>query len=201
MDKKNNMKQAMYEMFGVGSETEAAGEGVEKKETANAAAAQNAKREQEKNRFGFAPAAPKTAVSYLAPGTIMEGTLRSSGDVEVAGIFKGDITTDGVVILRSDVQGNIAASSVNLSGSNLVGDIVSGDTITISRDSTVCGNVTAKELKCAGKVTGDLKISGNTVLEETAQVTGNMVTGGVSVAIGAVIKGGVEVKAVAPSEG
>lgn len=200
MEKKNNnMKQAMYEMFGVGSETEAANEGAEKKET-NAASAQNTKKEQEKNRFGFAPAA-KSAVSYLAPGTVMEGTLRSSGDVEVAGAFKGDITTEGVVILRSDVQGNIAASSVNLYGSNLVGDIVSSDIITISRDSTVCGNVTAKEVKCAGKITGDLKVSGNTVLEETAQVNGNMVTGGVSVAIGAVIKGGVEVKSVAASEG
>ena len=36
--------------------------------------------------------------TYLAPGTVMEGTLRSKGDVEIAGTFKGDIISEGDVM-------------------------------------------------------------------------------------------------------
>lgn len=54
--------------------------------------------------------------------------------------------------------------------------------------------MTAKELQCAGQVTGDLKISENTSLESTAQVNGNVVTGSISVIKGVVIRGGVEIK-------
>ena len=188
LNKKDNMKQAMYEMFGVGSD-------------------QNEKAVHEtKEESKFTPhptvAAPQTITStpqkapasYLAPGTVLEGTLRSEGDVEIGGTFKGNITSKGTVILRSGIHGNITAKNLNILDCDLVGDVVVSETVTISPNSSICGNVTAKEVKCAGSITGDLNVSENTALETTAQINGNIATGYISVVKGAVICGGMEIK-------
>lgn len=197
MDKKSNMKQAMFEMFGVGSDNSANAQPVKEearpqpvKEEVHL---QPAKRLADKAAV-VAPVKKPAAASYLAAGTVLEGTLQSDGDIEIAGEFKGDITTTGTVTLHSAIQGNVTASSLKLSGCKLMGDIIVNGIVFISQDSTVRGNVTAKELQCAGQVTGDLKISENTSLESTAQVNGNVVTGSISVIKGAVIRGGVEIK-------
>lgn len=200
MDKKNNMKQAMFEMFGVGSDPAAKEPAPVKEEPKSKPAVAPAKKAPEKTPAAEPVKKPVTAVSYLAPGTVMEGTLRSDGNVEVSGEFKGDITTKGTVILRSSIQGNITANSLNLYGCSLTGDIVVTDVVSISQDSTVCGNVTAREVQCAGRITGDLKISENTALEGTAQINGGIITGSMSVAKGAVIRGGIEIKMTPPCE-
>jgi len=195
MDKKNNMKQAMYEMFGVGSETAAP---AAKKEEAFEVEAPVVERAAapEKSSFVRTAPMPTATASYIAPGTVMEGTLRATGDVEIAGEFKGDITTDGTVILHSNIEGNLTVSSLNLSGCSLKGDVVANGLVFISVDSKVTGNITAKELQCSGKITGDVKVAENTVLEGTAQVNGNITTGTLAVARGAIIKGGIEMNGV-----
>lgn len=198
MDKKSNMKQAMFEMFGVGSDNSANAQPVKEEArpqpVKEEVRPQSAKKAAEKTPAVAVPVKKPAAASYLAAGTVLEGTLQSDGDIEIAGEFKGDITTTGTVTLHSAIQGNVTASSLKLSGCKLTGDIIVNGIVFISQDSTVRGNVTAKELQCAGQVTGDLKISENTSLESTAQVNGNVVTGSISVIKGAVIRGGVEIK-------
>lgn len=136
----------------------------------------------------------KPAASFLAAGTAFEGTLRAAGDVEIAGNFKGSITSNGVVKLLSDIESSVTAGSVTLSGCTLAGDVIANGTVTVSEGSKICGNVTARELLCAGEITGDLKIAGNTSLERTAQINGRILTGTIAVVKGAVIKGGMEMK-------
>ena len=190
-NKKNNMKQAMFEMFGVGPDT-----------TADAAA-QSPKSAPtpipevtERDYFSatvYTPK-PKAAATYIAPGTVMEGTLKATGDVEIAGDFKGDITTEGTVILHANIKGNLSVSSLNLSGCTLVGDVVAKGLVTVSADSKILGNITAQDFRCSGQITGDLNITGNTALEDNAQITGNISTGTLSVTKGAMIKGCIETK-------
>jgi len=201
MDKKNNMKQAMYEMFGVGTDVAAKEAPVNKAEPKSKNTPEPAKKASEPVKK--APEQPTVPIvvkkpiaeaSYLAAGTVLEGTLRSEGDVEIAGEFKGDITTKGTATLHSVVQGNVTANSLTLSGCSLTGDVIVTEVVVISQDSKICGNVTAKEVRCAGQIVGDLKISENTTLECTAQINGNILTGSMSVAKGAVIRGGIEIK-------
>ena len=187
-NKKDNMKQAMYEMFGVGG-------GAEGKDAA-------AKTPETKTPETAAPvtAAPVRAVaSYLGPGTVLEGTLRSSGDVEIAGSFKGDIVTEGTVRLCSNIESNVTAECVELAGCSLTGDVVAKGTVTVSEGAKIRGSVTAGELLCAGEITGDLNVSGNTALEQRARVDGKVQTGTISVVRGAVIRGAVEMKGTAES--
>ena len=111
---------------------------------------------------------PKAEASYLAPGTVFEGNIRSAGDVEIAGEFKGNIVTEGAVILHSSIQGNITAKSLKLSSCSLNGDVVVNEAVAVGQHSQIMGNVTAKDLVCAGRITGDLSISENMTLEKTA---------------------------------
>ena len=201
MDKKSNMKQAMYEMFGVGSDVNAKPAQPVKEEPKPAA---KPAKEEPKSRAAAQPVkeaarkpavpAEKPAASFLAPGTVLEGTLRSAGDIEIAGSFKGDISTEGTVVLRSDIHGNVSACSLDLKGCRLEGDVVIKGLVYISQDSVIIGNVTADELKCSGQITGDLKIKENTLLESSAKITGNVTTATIAVEKGAVINGGIEIK-------
>jgi len=164
---RDEMKRTMFELFGVGSEDDKVLAAGGKKPVA--------KPEPVKPAPVQAPVQPVVkakAASYLAAGTSLEGTLRSDGDVEIAGAFKGEIITTGTVTLRSVIQSNITAGSLNLIGCTLTGDVKVTGTVTVSEDSQVTGNINAKELLCAGKVNGDLEITGGTTLEEKAQISG-----------------------------
>lgn len=87
MDKKSNMKKAMYEMFGVG------GDGSEAASTApaqgkSASVEVKSVPGAEKKSVEHAPVkAPEArpAASFLAPGTVFEGSFRAKGDIEIAG--------------------------------------------------------------------------------------------------------------------
>ena len=93
----------------------------------------------------------------------MEGTLKSKGDVEIAGSFSGEIEADGNVTLRADA--------------------------TISENSEVTGNMSADELLCSGTITGDITVKCGLALEHTARIYGNISAATISMARGAIIKG------------
>ena len=175
MDKKSNMKKAMYEMFGVG------GDGSEAASTApaqvkSASVEVKSAPGAEKKSVDHAPVKTpeaRPAASFLAPGTVFEGSFRAKGDIEIAGELKGDVTSEGSVLLRSNLQSNITAGSVKLTGCTLIGDITANGPVTIN---------------------GDIRISGNTQMDANARVSGSVVTGTISVAAGAVLNGSVEMK-------
>ena len=124
----------------------------------------------------------------------MRDSFRAKGDIEIAGELKGDVTSEGSVLLRSNLQSNITAGSVKLTGCTLIGDITANGPVTVSEDSKVTGNITAQSLLCAGEINGDIRISGNTQMDANARVSGSVVTGTISVAAGAVLNGSVEMK-------
>ena len=196
MDKKSNMKQAMYEMFGVGSD-QAEKEIEIKREEAKAKPAAPAPVKAREKESAAAPAPAfrsGAAASYLAPGTVFEGNIRSAGDIEIAGEFKGDIKTEGVVVLYSNIQGNVSAKSLKLSGCTMVGDAVVKEDLIVTHGAAISGNITAREVQCAGQITGDMKVAECTNLDGTAQVNGNISTSSIAVVKGAVICGGIEIK-------
>ena len=200
--KTNNMKRAVCEMFGIGSAEPAEVLIIEEKKNATEAMVAHPASEVS----AVPPASPALSVpvaspvvslrpvSYLAADAIWEGNLRSDGDVEVAGAFRGDIDAKGSVILHSTVEGNVRAGSLQLSGCSLTGNAISEEMTVISADSCVQGCVTSRDLRCAGTIVGDSTVSGHITLESTAHISGNIITNSASVAKGAVICGGVEIK-------
>ena len=199
-NKKNNMKQAMYEMFGVGEEQKEDALYQEVAEDVDGPVneiEEVAETESEKEISfeemieDYAPT-KKIPVSYFAPGTVFEGTLKAVGDVEIAGEFNGDVTSEGNVILSSAVCGNINCSDLKLRSCVLVGNVEAKGVVDISDDSKVRGNIAASEVRCAGQINGDLNVNGGISLEKTASVCGTIKTVTISMEKGAVIKGGIE---------
>ncbi|MBQ8611061.1 MAG: polymer-forming cytoskeletal protein [Oscillospiraceae bacterium] len=205
MSKKENLSQAMYEMFGVGKEP-AAEKAAPKAAPASKAPELEADLLEEirkevaaevKAEVKAAPApapAPveeNVPVTYLASGVTLEGKLTAKGDVEIAGQFKGEIVTEGKVIVRSLVQSNISAGSLNVMGGGVVGDVNIKESVLLSSGTCLKGNVFAGDLVCSGAVKGDVEVKGNLALDINASVEGNITTGTMTMAQGAVISGAV----------
>ena len=183
MSKKKNLDSTMYSMFGVSNEQPAKEVAPEKVD------------EPEKAAAVVRPvmaASGQAGVTYLAPGSSMEGKLETDGDVEVAGNFKGDIIAKGKVVLHMVMQGNITAESLQLMGCKLVGNIVANGTVTLDEAASVTGNITAGELICSGNIKGDLDVKGNLALNEKSRIEGNIVTKTMTMSCGAVVAGGVK---------
>ena len=186
MGAKENLNEAMFSMFGVGKDPAAAPASAEK------TVAQPAVKPVEKP-----VAAPAKKNTYLAPGSCMEGKLKCQGDVDIAGIFKGDIEADGKVSICADVTGNIKAETLQITACHLVGDVEVSGIVVLDEKAVVEGKITAGELVSAGRVKGDLNIKNNVDLKATTIVEGNIVTGTMSMESGAIINGSLLMKAAA----
>lgn len=198
----DNMKQAVFEVFGVGTAVPLTVE-----ETPAEALATTASPVPAAESAPAAPAAPAveavpvmaapytlSPVSFLAEGAQWEGTLRSEGDVEVSCPFHGELHAKGAVTLHAAMEGNVTAGNLTLAGCTLTGDVVCEGMLVISRDSRICGNITTRELRCAGTVTGDITAEDTVVLESTARVSGSIATATLAVDKGAVICGDLTIK-------
>lgn len=192
----DNMKQAVFEVFGVGTAVPLTVEETPAEALTTTAAPVPAAPAAPAVEAVPVMAAPYTLspVSFLAEGAQWEGTLRSEGDVEVSCPFHGELHAKGAVTLHAAMEGNVTAGNLTLAGCTLTGDVVCEGLLVISRDSRVCGNITTGELRCAGTVTGDITAEDTVVLESTARVNGGIVTATLAVDKGAVICGGLTIK-------
>ncbi len=200
MSMRNNFGQAMYDMFGVGrtpqgEEPETESEDLSPQPSAPAedfAAPDAAPDSFQDLRVEKAVPVHTYEGTYLAAGTMMQGTLTARGDVEIAGDFEGEIIAKGKITLHSNINSKITAMGLCLVGCALTGDVeVSGD-VTIDEQSIITGNIKAENMICSGKVKGDLDIQDNLVLDEFAQVDGNIKVDTMSMSRGAKITGSIE---------
>ncbi len=200
MSMRNNFGQAMYDMFGVGrtpqgEEPEAEAEDLSPQPPApeEVFAAPDASPDSFQDlRVEKAVPVHTYEGTYLAAGTMMQGTLTARGDVEIAGDFEGEIIAKGKITLHSNINSKITAMGLCLVGCALTGDVeVSGD-VTIDEQSVITGNVKAENMICSGKVKGDLDIQDNLVLDEYAQIDGNIKVDTMSMSRGAKITGSIE---------
>lgn len=109
---------------------------------------------------GAAPARARadTRESVIAPGLSIEGKITGTGNVRIAGQFKGEVQVEGgfsieagarhqgdvragTVSVGGELTGNIAARHVDVtSGGVIVGD-VKADTLTVASGSRMRGHV------------------------------------------------------------
>ena len=204
MAAKDNFKKAMGDMFGVGgaeAKPAAKQEKAEPKQEAkpepkkfdvnairDAAIAAESKA---KEPAAQAPAAnaPQYAATLLAAGSSFEGKLQAKGDVELDGSFKGDVITEGNVLLRSHMEGNLNGKQVTLEGCSLIGDVIAQESISLDAAASIQGNLHTSSLQCAGKIVGDVEATGAVFLKSSAKLEGNLSAAALSMEEGASITG------------
>ena len=110
-----------------------------------------------------APASPADQHNIIGASTTVEGTLRSSGNVNISGTVNGSVEVDGrtMVMAGGTVDGELTSTSAEIAG-------------------TVKGQVTIAErlvLKASAVVEGDIR-TGKLVVEDGARFDGQCVMGG-----------------------
>ena len=193
MGKKDNFNKAMFDMFGVGTDVEEESAEYEKVEEKTQGGLTNDVAVKEAVAAAVSTEnAPIAERTYIGRGTAIEGTIKSKGDVEILGDFKGDIESEGKVTLHTSVTGNVTAASLTFLGEKLVGDIHAAGAFILGRNSTMCGNIFANDVTCSGTISGNVDTKGTLMLDETAIVNGDIKTGFMSMTRGAVVRGKVE---------
>lgn len=213
--RKDNFNQAMYEMFGIGRESDAAANAGEVEdeaaefagidpldyadksnkpaESTSAAKASSAKESERKPSNEVQREKPRSTHStYLAEGTSIEGTLHCDSDVEICGDFKGELIANGKVTLHSNTTSNIQALDLALINCNLTGDVVVTKCITIDEGSNITGNISAGDVVCSGVVHGNLDVTDNLTLSSKAKVFGDIKAGSLVVERGGRVTGKME---------
>ena len=186
MSKKDNFSQAAYEMFGIGR-------GGSKREADKTAEkpAESAAMDVEEDEMSLTvaptvaevkplekvPEKPKTTL--LAEGSVFEGTLHTKGDVEIAGVFKGDIFPEG----------NVQGGNVELVTSSVQGDVSAKELLKIGPQSVIGGNIKTKDMICSGRIVGNVESSGRVTLTTGSALTGDLTAATIAVMEGALMEG------------
>lgn len=199
MAKNDNLGKAMFDMFGVGKEGEENGAPVPTRVAPSLEVEKPKVDVQVDLRAAQAKVSENVDASriektYIAPGTVFEGTIQTKGDLDIGGDFRGNVLADGRVNLLSSLTGNITAGAINVVKCNIEGDLVSRGDVVIDAASQVNGNIQCQNIVCAGKVTGDLDIKDVLTLDKSAYINGNIKMGTMQVARGAKISGKLEMQ-------
>lgn len=82
--------------------------------------------------------------SVLASGLTLEGKIVGSGNVRIAGRFKGDVQIEGALTLDSGarLEGQVKADAVSVSG-ELIGNIIEARQVDLLQGGRVEGDVKA----------------------------------------------------------
>jgi cytoskeletal protein CcmA (bactofilin family) len=80
--------------------------------------------------------------AYLGAGTAYQGQLSFLGTVRIDGEYKGEIKSEGTLILgkEANVQGKIQVSQLILSG-NIEGEIIVGKKTVMHKTARLTGNI------------------------------------------------------------
>jgi len=103
-------------------------------------------------------AADAARQSLIAAGLVIEGRIEGTGDVRIAGQFKGDVTIEGnlAVDQHAKLNGSLRAREIALAG-ELEGVIESADRIDLLATAVLVGDIKTNALT----VTAGSRIRGN----------------------------------------
>lgn len=110
--------------------------------------------------------------TVLESDGVLFGDLRAEGDVTVSGRFKGNLTATGTVRVTGKLLGDVKGKMVSLEGGAVRGDITAGQ-VTLDTAAILIGNARCDALDCAGKVKGDLTVTGDATFRAGAILIGD----------------------------
>lgn len=131
--------------------------------------------------------------TVLAPGTTFVGNMTAQGDVDMDCDFQGDIRASGTVTIRTKLAGDLSANVVELVACEVQGDVHADQSVQIDGTSKVIGNITGKDLNCAGSVQGNVQVSGHVTVNGSAYIEGDLEAASISIENGAGINGQMQV--------
>ena len=134
---------------------------------------------------------PASQQMIVPEGVVIEGTLTSASETQIAGRVDGDVTVEARLSLEpaSVVTGKVRAATCSLRGKldgNLecTNELVIGESGRLNADA-----ISGKDMTIAGKVKGNVQCGGMLRLMNTAQLDGNIRARSIVINEGAVFNG------------
>lgn len=131
--------------------------------------------------------------TILAAGTTFVGNMTAQGDVDMDCDFQGDIRANGTVTIRTKLAGDLSAKVAELVACEVQGDVHADESVRIDSSSKVIGNITGKDLNCAGSIQGNVQVSGHVMVSGSAYIEGDLEAASISIENGAGINGQMQV--------
>lgn len=131
--------------------------------------------------------------TVIAPGTTLVGDMSTAGGLRIGGSVKGNLKVASMMELNGKVIGDIEASDAVIVGSVIRGNVTVANVLTMDGDTTIVGDVSAKNVDINGKVKGNLTVGERSHFQSNAVLVGNLMSGTVIIDEGAMLKGDISI--------
>ena len=118
----------------------------------------------------------KVEVTKIGGDTVITGSVKSSGALEIRGMVYGDVISDDDVHLYGRVAGNINCRNFYHYAGAVKGNVTAADNMEIEGDGAVLGDLRAVNIRSDGRVSGNAAATGRVELLENAVVAGDINT-------------------------
>ena len=139
---------------------------------------------------------PSQEITVIAPGTKIVGDINADGGLRVGGEIKGNIQVAGKLELNGKIIGDIEAEDITVSTSMVKGNVVARSTISLDKDTTVVGDVSACNAELDGKIKGNLTVKERAHMQSDSILMGNLSSGVVNIEEGAMLRGDISITSV-----
>ncbi|MDD2217850.1 MAG: polymer-forming cytoskeletal protein [Eubacteriales bacterium] len=132
-------------------------------------------------------------IMVIPKGTSIHGNITTDGNMKIHGNVTGDINSLGKVSVWGEVNGNIVGQQVEMISSRMKGNINAVDSVIISIDTKLVGDISANTLRAEGKLKGNVVVKNGAELSSNAILLGNLTSSEILIEKGAVIRGEIKV--------
>lgn len=164
---KENAKRAMRELFG--SLTGDALKPVEPVEDFDAALP-----EMPEEDITMFQTPAKAETTKIGSDTVITGTVKSAGALEIHGTVYGDVYSDDNVYLYGHVAGNVNCRNFCQYAGAVKGNVTVADNIEIGSAGAILGDLVASGVRSDGRVSGNVTSTGKVELLDNAVVVGDI---------------------------
>lgn len=152
---------------------------------------------EEDNSLQYAQPLPTAgtvgSVTVIAAGTKIVGDIDTDGALCIEGSVKGNVRVGTKLDLNGKVLGDIEAEDIEIISTAVKGNVVARNTVHMDKDTTIVGDVTAKNAEIDGKIKGNLTVSERAHIKVDSILMGNLVSGTVNIEEGAMLKGDISI--------
>ena len=131
--------------------------------------------------------------TVIAQGTTLVGDIATAGGLRVGGNIKGNVKVASMMELNGKVIGDIEASDAVIIGSIIRGNVTVSNVLTMDGDTTIIGDVSAKNVDVNGKIKGNLTVEERGHFQNNAVLVGNLMSGTVIIDEGVTLKGDISI--------
>lgn len=130
----------------------------------------------------------------ISKGSVLTGNIETDGDLIIRGHVKGDIICNANLSVYGVVEGIINCNNAYLDQAIVVGDIGCSGNLQMSESSTVDGNVEAYDLLNGGHIKGNATVAEGIRFLSTSVIVGDISANDLQVERGAVIQGNIVIR-------